>query len=348
MAQRKFHEKVETWIVVTVIAVLVWLYAEATVLQQKTGESVQLIIDEPTKNYAIAPNATNVSVSYRGSSGQIQQFNEITGVPMVIEIDPTGITTATERTIILDEALARAGFGAIGVTDLEIDPATLNIVIQPLDTIQLPVVVDAGDVPLNGEPVAEPAHVAVTAPQNVIDQLRGQSVTAKLVQATSNGDGTGRERVATNIPLVFPSEVDLDSQWVKTDNDTNTVRINYTLADDVTTVVVERVPLYISLPVDAQLRYTVRPQDKTNFLSDVELQGPTDLIARIKARDPDLTIRAVIRIDDVARLEPTTIGQPEQRLSERPIIIAPANVTPVQLPEVLTVVSRRRDASPGN
>lgn len=348
MAQRKFHEKVETWIVVTVIAVLVWLYAEATVLQQKTGESVQLIIDEPTNNYAITPNTESVSVSYRGSSGQIQQFNDITGVPMILEIDPTGITAATERTLILDEALARAGFGAIGVTDLEIDPATLNIVIQPLETLQLPVVVDAGEIPLNGEPVAEPAHIAVTAPQSVIDQLRGQSVTAKLAQANNTGDGTGRERVATNVPLIFPAELNLDSQWVKTNSDTNTVRINYTLANDTSTVVIDRVPLYINLPVDAQLRYTVRPQDKTNFLSDVELQGPADLIARIKAKDPDLTIRAEIRIADVARLEPTTIGQSEQRLSERPFIIAPANITPVQLPDVITIVARRRDATPGN
>lgn len=337
MAPRKLHEKVETWIVVTVIAVLVWLYAEATVLQTKTGLSVQVLLKEPTAGFAIAPDSTTVRVTFRASSGQIQQFNDTTSLPLIVEIDPTGIVDQTERTIILDEALIRAGLGEIGITDLEVEPATLNVSIQPLETIELPVVVDAGNIALNGEPLSEPDRISITAPLSMIEQLRGQSIKADLTEAAAAGDGTNREKVANNVPLTFPGELDLASPWVKTQ--TRSVRINYTLANNTATTSVGRVPLYINLPVDVQLRYTVRAQDQTNFLRDVELQGPAEIIDRIRAGDPDLTVRAELSITDLSKIEQTTL--------ERPIIIAPPGVTPVQLPEAMLITVRRRDTPPG-
>lgn len=338
MAQRKLHEKVETYIVVTIISVLVWLYAEATVLKQETGKSVQLLIDEPTNSYAITPSAATVRVSYRGSSGQIQQFNETTALPLIHEIDPTGITETTTRTIVLDEALVRAGLGDVGITELDIEPATLTVTLQPLVSIDLPVKIETGDLELNGEPAAEPATISITAPLDIVEQLRGQSITAPLVAADAS-EGTQLDRVATNVPLIFPQEIDLNSPWVTAA--VRAVRINYTLANDTDTVVIGRVPLYINLPVDVQLRYTVRPQDQSNFLRDVELQGPADVIARLRANAPDLVVRAELSITDLSKIEQTSL--------ERPIIIAPPGVTPVQLPEVMPITVRRRDATaPGN
>ncbi len=332
MAQRKLHEKVETWIVVTIITVLVWLYAEATVLKQETGKSVQLILDEPTNRYAITPSAATVRVSYRGSSGQIQQFNEMTALPLVHEIDPTGVTETVTRTLVLSEALVRAGLGEVGITELVVEPDTLTVTLEPLVSIELPVVVQTTNLELNGEPAAEPATISVTAPLDTVEALRGQSVIAPLVGADT-GEGTGLERVAPSVPLIFPDDLDLNSPWVTAE--VRAVRVNYTLANNIDTVVVGRVPLYINLPVDVQLRYTVRPQDQSNFLRDVELQGPADVIARLRANDPGLVVRAELSITDLSKIEQTSL--------ERPIIIAPPGITPVQLPEVMPITVRRRD-----
>ncbi|MEM1108628.1 MAG: hypothetical protein AAGH99_08060 [Planctomycetota bacterium] len=339
MAQRKFHEKVETWIVVTIIAALVWLYAEATVLKQETGKSVRLEITEPTAGFVITPNIADLRISYRGSSGQIQQFNKATESSLVHELDPNGVTEPTVRTIILDEALIRAGLGEIGITDLEIEPAaTLNVTIQPLKTIDLPIVVDVGDVELNGNPVVAPDRISITAPFDIVEQLRGESIVATLIDT---GESENLERVATNVPLTYPDA--LEQPWLPADD--SQVRINYTLANDLDTLVVNRVPLFINLPVDVQLRYTVRPQDQTNFLTDVQLQGPADVIARIREneksddKDPALTIRAELSITDLSKIEQTSL--------ERPVIITPPGITLVQLPEVMPITVQRR-ATPGN
>ncbi|MBB6428547.1 hypothetical protein [Algisphaera agarilytica] len=345
MAQRKFHEKVETWIVVTIISVLVWLYAEATVLKQETGKTVQLLINEPTDRYAITPETEGLLVNYRASSGQIQRFNAITGVPLIHEIDPTGITEPTDRTIILDEALIRAGLGEIGITELDVEPATLTVTIEPLETIELPIEVQASNLKLSGNPVAEPASVSITGPMSMVSQLEGLYIIANLANANTV-EGTGLERVATNVPLTFPSQYDPSKPGAKDDAPKNGIRVNYTLENDTVTTTLDRVPLHINLPVELQLRYTVRPEDRSNFLRDVELQGPADVIARIAARDPDLpVIRAELTITEPEKLDVT---QAQQVINERPKIIAPAGVTPVQVPEVMPVTVRRRDNAPGN
>ncbi|MEM8737623.1 MAG: hypothetical protein AAGG38_03990 [Planctomycetota bacterium] len=336
MAQRKFHEKVETWIVVTVISALVWLYAEATVLQQKDSQTVQLLFTEPTANYALDPvEPVTVQVSFKASSGQVQQFQQTTATPLIIDLDPGDLDRVEARTVVLEEALGRAGLAEIGIANLQVEPSTYTVTLRPLREIELPVRVDTGDFKLtNGNPIAEPRTITVTAPLDVIEELRGQAISAKLADAPAP-DGSGRERVATNVPLVFPDALDIRSRWISVSADT--VRVNYTLANDTATTTVPNVPLYVTLPVNVQLRYTLRPTEPTDFLRDVELRGPADVIARIEAGE--IAIRAELTLTDLSKLE-----QPSS--TERPTIITPPGVTPVQLPDLMPITIRRRADTP--
>ncbi|MEM9883344.1 MAG: hypothetical protein AAF800_10540 [Planctomycetota bacterium] len=337
MAQRKFHEKVETWIVVTVISVLVWLYAEATVLQQPPPQRIQVNFVEPTGGYALSPDTpANVLVTFRASSSQIQDFRDLTTLPLTVELDPANVQTVQTRTVILGEALLRAGLGELGITDLEVEPPTFGVTLRPLRDVSLPVVVDPGELNVGSSvPVADPASVTVTAPLDVVEAIAGQPVVAMLAEAPAPSEGVERQRVATNVPLVFPDALDLGGRWTRASD--RTARVNYTLADDNATTVVSRVPLYVSLPVDLQLRYTLAPADQTNFLSDVELQGPAEAIRRIEQdiAAGELPVRAELTLTDLTRIDQPTA-------SERPTVLAPPGVTPVQLPDAMTITLRRR------
>ncbi|MEM9915597.1 MAG: hypothetical protein AAF911_11600 [Planctomycetota bacterium] len=336
MAKRKPHEKVETWIVVTIISVLVWLYAEATVLQERSGQSLQLRITEATENYAITPDAATVRVSYRASSGQIQQFNDTAGVPLIHEIDVTDVTEKTERTLILDEVLIRAGLGDIGITELTVEPETINVTIQPLETIELPVVVQSeAGLNISGEPQPDPAFVTVTAPQEIIDGLRDQAVVEAQLIPTNAGEGTGLERIEPNVALRYPDILDLRSSWVTAP--VRDVRVNYRLENETDEFVVDTVPLFVNLPVDVQRRYTVAPEEPSPFLLDVGLQGPADTIARI--RNGEIDIRAELIIPDVSRIEQTR--------SVTPVLILPPGVTAVRPPGAMRITVLRREAPAG-
>ncbi len=313
MAQRKFHEKVQTWIVVTVISVLVWLYAEATVLNQ-TDRQIQVQFDDATGNYAVQPFAAqSIRVQFKASNAEIRKFNQATARPMIIPVEASGSEPVQEQTVILSARLIKEHLGEIGITDLTTTPETLPVQLRLLETTNLPILIDPDALEMiGGLAVAVPDRVSVTAPADVIDQLRNQTVTALLGEVPLNIDNPGRDAVAINVPLRFPDPLDLTDRWSTAEF--RTIRVNYTPSGNNATTVRTRVPLFINLPVDQQNSFIVQPTDGRLFLRDVRLVGPADIIQAIENDDARYELSAELRIADLAAVAQsgtqTTIAYP--------------------------------------
>ena len=316
MAQRKLHEKIQTCIIVTVIAVLVWLYAEATVLKQ-TSRQIQVQFDEATGNYAYQPFAAQpVRVQFKASNAEIRKFNQATARPLIIPIEPTDADARQEQTLILSSVLVKQHLGEIGITDLTTTPETLAVTLRRLETTNLPIQIDPAALDLvGGVAVAVPDRVSVTAPADVIEQLRNKTVVAQLADVPLDTSNPGREAVAVNVPLRFPSALDLTDRW--TSAEFRTIRVNYTPSGNNATTRRTRVPLYINLPVDQQNGYTVEPSDGRLFLRDVTLVGPADIILAIEQDDSRYSLFAELKVSDLAAVadspSQTTIAYPEIR-----------------------------------
>lgn len=340
MADRKLHEKFETWVIVTVITALVWLYAEATVLQQVASQPIQIkFAVPPGQEFAVLPVVpTTVRVSFEASSGQVQQFRSLTAEPLIIELEPLARDAVSQQVVILSEALLKAGLAELGIIDLNADPPTQAVTLKPLREVSLRVEVQAGSIPLDPEtrPTTTPDRVNVTVPVDVARDLRDSFVLAKLPEVvTSPAPGGNREQVAREVPLEFPAGVDFDAPWTEVSQ--TAVQVNYTLERPDDTIKLARVPLYVNLPVSLQQEYVVRPADEAKFLLDVELQGPSETIERIRANDPQFQVRAELRITDPSRIEQITAVQP--------VVVAPVGVTPTKTPDLMTVNVRRRSAT---
>ena len=336
MPERKFHERFETWVIVSVITVLVWLYAEATVLQQQNGQAIQLRFTAATsQDYAIEPaGPVTVRVSFEASSGQYQQFRQLTNAPLPIELEPSGGETIDQQTVVLEDAILRAGLAEIGISDVEVEPATLNVTLKPLREVDLRVQVQTGRLPLleDQPPTTTPEAVAVTVPIDVARDLRDSFAVARLADVVTS-DGEVGEQVARDVPLEFPAAIDFDSPFVSAPM--RTVQVNYTLADLDETIVVERVPIYISLPVSLQKQYVVQPRDEaTRFLLDVELQGPPDVLQRIREGDPAFPVRAELVVTDPSTIESITALQP--------VIVTPPGVSATKTPELMPMARPQR------
>jgi hypothetical protein len=309
MAERKFHEKVETWVVVTIISVLVWLYAEATVLKSESRQ-IQVQFVEPTGTYAIDPVAAQtVRVDFRASSGQIQQFAQTTGRPLIIEVEPDAALDTQEQFVNLNNALLTAGLADLGITDLETDPEIQEVRLRRLQSIELPIEIDSQTRGrIGASPTIMPDTVTVTAPADVVDALQNDSVLAMLSEVELELDDPSREAVANNVPLRFPSEVRLADPWINAE--TRSVRVNYTPANDSAQTRRERIPLFINLPVDQQANFVVQPTDGRLFLRDVTLIGPADTIRAIEADDSRYRLWAELKLSNLDRVDRTTIVYP--------------------------------------
>ncbi len=347
MNQRTLIQKLETIVVVTVVAMLVWLYAEGASTKDRSREPVSVRFVAPDgreRNFAVSPDqAVSASVSFKGSSSQVQNFLDLVGDPIELIVEPPDAGQTT-RTLVLADALVRNdAFGKLGLGNIVVEPATWEVVMRPLVTVTLPVRVEIGDLPLDPAttPVATPDSVEITAPADVLDGLGDAVVLARLdrgaLAGLSEDPATGgREKVARNIALEFPAAIDRRSPSTRLSN--QVVRVNYTLADPDATVTVERVPLYVNLPVGTQLAYRVIPNDGQKFLFDVELRGPKGLIDRIAAGDPAYPVTAEIRIKDLSGIESTT--------DEQPVVVPPAGVTVVGSPPRVGLRVERRVTGP--
>ena len=345
MNQRTLIQKLETFVVVTVVAVLVWLYAEGASTKEHNREPVSVRFVAPDgreRDFAISPDqAVSASVSFRGSSGQEQSFRVLVRDPIELTVEPPDAGQSA-RTLVLADALVRNdAFAKLGLGNVVVEPATWEVAMRPLVTVTLPVRVEIGDLPLDPTttPVATPDAVDVTAPADVVDALGDAVVVARLDRGTladRNEDPVagGRENVARNIALEFPAGI--DRRWTR--SSTQDVRVNYTLADPDATVTVKRVPLYVNLPVGTQQQYRVTPNDGQKFLFDVELRGPKGLIDRIAAGDPAYPVTAEIRIQDVSGIESIT--------SEQPVVVPPPGVTVVGSPPRVGLRVERRVVEP--
>ena len=348
MAQRTLLDKAETFGIVTVVAVLVWLYAEGASTTERNREPVRVRFVAPDgqeRDYAVDPDqAVSLNVSFRGSGGQVQRFNDLVRDPLEVPVEPPQLGQTT-RTVVLADELARTDLGELGLSNLVVEPPTYEVRMRRLETVSLPVHVQSRGLRLDPEttPQATPDRVQVTAPADVVARLSEAVVLAPLdadVAGAGAGGGAagaadpsaGRERVARNVTLRWPEAIDRASPWTRLSTDV--VRVNYTLADPEATVIVPRVPLYVNLPVGTQETYRVTPNGGQKFLFDVELRGPRGVIDRIAEGDPDYPVTAEVRISDVAGIETVTSAQP--------VVVPPPGVTVVGAPPRIGVRVERR------
>lgn len=311
MAQRKFHQKVETWFFVTFISVLVWLYAEATVLKEES-KILQIRFTEPTGRYAVYPrDDQSVRVTFKGSSGQRQRFQELTGQTLMIPVEAKAGEAQQELLDPLDEKLLATELGELGITDLAVDPQVLPVNLREIQELQIPVEIDPGAAILETRS-ADPPIITVSAPADRVEEFRNAKVVARLPASEVAGKEPGQQSVATNVRLEFPEGIDPNkSPWITAV--VRDVRINYTLADNDQSTVKTTVPIFINLPVDQQNSYVVELADQAQVLRDVRLTGPAEVIAGIESGDPDFAVWAEIKPENLSELPDQTVFYPAIR-----------------------------------
>ncbi len=332
------REKIETYFIVTVIAVLIWLYAEGANVKQVTRQPIQVRFVAPPgqqDEYAVFPaDPIRANVSFQGSSSQIQRFQKLATEPFDVVVDP-GDADNTERVVLLENELEQAGFGDLGVSLGEVDPTTHTVTLKRLVTVPMEVRVETGSGRFsdNPPPTPTPDTVYATVPADVADDIRGIKAVARLDRVVPETLTPDIEQVQRDVPLEFPAAVRLDDPRVNVDR--RQVQVNYAARKLDDSLTLPRVPLFVNVPVSVQQQYVIRPVPEQNFLTDVELRGPADVIARIRDNDAAYPVRAEIRETD-----PTQV---EFMRSVEPIIIAPPGVTAAEATKLIEVkVERRR------
>ncbi|MFA9478674.1 hypothetical protein ACERK3_10235 [Phycisphaerales bacterium AB-hyl4] len=326
-ADRGVLDKIQTAVLVTIIAVLVWLYAEGEAVQERPKQVRIQFVTPGTTDVGIAPNSPlTIGVTFQASTGQITQVEQLLSRgPIEIPVTPEQ-TNDNQQVIVLREALERSALGELGVNIKETSPATQTVRVEQLQTVALDVALELAQPEMVApRPRIDPSRVSVTVPASMVGQMRGMRAIARLDDlSTFEPD----EQHTTSLRVTLPDT--LDPTWVRVEP--GTVDVTFTLREQTDEITLTSVSINVVLSAPLARQYIVEVPEEHNVLRDVVLRGPADQIDLIRRKERP--IRAYLRptadeLDRGVEMLNVELDKPGSVSVESP------------LPSVPVVVSRR-------
>lgn len=351
---------------VTLITVLIWIWAAGETAEVRNFEArVDLRPTDPQR-MRVSPDRVegNVRIVARGSTRALGRFQDLLAEGPIDLVAGVGGMPSAEGVSPVNLASVLADLPTVrntGVSLEQVDPLSIEVRIDPLESLGLRVVAELppGLLQLDGDLQVEPPEAFARLPA----ALRRETSTLTVLavpdrrQLEQLEPGTHTLTVA----LQFPPGLAAVARGAAIDPPT--VQISFTSRSRTATTTLASVPVQVAGISGELQRHTVAVQDE--FLREVVLSGPPEAIARIDAgqarivafvhldsRDLDRRIETK-RVSlwmlpkgvSVQRVGDHEGSDPEVRLS-----IAPGATTPEpgQLPAALGADSRTTDPRPAD
>ncbi len=251
---------------------------------------------------------TPITVTVRGPrAGVVEAFRPLrersNGLNLEIDGDPADRTTIDLRQR-LNEL---PEFVEAGVTVVEVSPPTLEVRVDRLISVQVPVVAGYGplaETEVVGVPVFEPALVTIRGPSRALVALEqaagsdGLRVVATFDAASAVGEQ--KQSLRVQLPPELPERLLADglTEVRNLNIEPDLVTARFIRRDrEFTELELAVVPLTIDKPVAMEGPFIVKLQDADfNRLVNVKIRGPKDLIDQLASANGASGIKARLKI----------------------------------------------------
>lgn len=290
-------ERIETFIFVSIITALVWLYAEGENVRSHDLDVAVKPVAVAADDLMIAPSTPHkVRLTVRASQSQLTRLKELTREPLelAVQADPDNVV----QTFDLKQWLSSSPtLLDAGVNLIDAEPQKLSLQIEAMDTVEADVrVISPPGVQLAPGVTVEPAKVRVRLPRRFVTGLATQGIEAR--PESSDFEGL-EENVAHTIeaPLSLPPSL----AAVKATIDRPMARVTFTIRKATDSHVVSAVPIYVVISPILLQRFDVTVPTEQLFVRDVKLSGPSDVIRRIREGRTPITAELRLSADDLER-----------------------------------------------
>ena len=286
-----FRERLLTYTLVTVVAVLIWYWA-AVQTRDQTSPSFRLrLMPARLSNQVVTPREITARLEMEGSLRALQQArqlaaqgelaltlgNELPNEPDTHRIDL--VQALEEHDLLMDT----------GVRIIAADPASVDIVIDAL----VPVTANIRAVLPGVEPVGEeilPAQAVVRLPSRLRDRLGDElTLEAHVPQARLERLQPGVQHMFENVPLRLPSRLAGERSVTI---QPPVVTIKFGVVSHIKETMLPTVRVQIAGPPEDNDEYVVEIEDGT--LADVTVKGDENLIREIERNDS--TVVALVHL----------------------------------------------------
>jgi len=295
-------EKIQTFTVISLLTMLIWLYAEAqnpakplnpevTIkLVEPKGSPLRVRLDSPSRVKLLisGPTAALRVLEAQLQNGSLQLTLGEGGLP---------IKPGQYNHPLLDYLKASPVFNNRRIHIQEVDPAVIRFTI--IEIVDEPLEVEVGPftgVETQGPVTITPPTVIAHIPADLLKKLSEEDrriiADPRLDTAKIYKPG---EPYTIDATLRMPGIA--DSGLVKFEPER--VRLTFTVRTTQTEAVLTNIPVQIVLPPVDQNRYDIIIGEP--LIPELTITGPSDLIARYKSHELSLTGQAIFSSDELTR-----------------------------------------------
>jgi len=308
------NERVKTILIVSIVSVIIWIYAEGESLSIDS-KSITLTLPAEPANLTTGtpvlwfegdgeqdPRTVQAQIVVEGSAAALDSLDDALQTP--IDLTRSADFPAMQRgepqdVQLLQVLRSHAAFRDRAVTITSVEPPTASIRIDTLQSRQLDVEVRLPEgFQLTGPVRITPERVTLYAPQSEFEATQ-RTLSAVLPREQVAALAPGIEHVIDGITLPPPAVLQ-DARFVRIDPPAVSARFTLQTTQDEHTI--PSVYFWTLIPESETGKWNI-DIDGPGFLRDVKVIGPGDQIARLKADPPELDIRAIIELsaDDLLR-----------------------------------------------
>jgi len=271
--------RLETYLLVTVITGLIWLYAEGENVKQYEDQPMKVqFVAAPGERLLIEPaDPVPISVTFSAATSRYQRVTAMAQQPVRVELshrpdDPTQVLS-TRELLIQNTALPD-----LGVSIIRVRPESITASVERIVTVELPVTIVTRDVELAEPPAVEPRRIAVDMPQSLSKATEVIDLRVDLADVNLAAIEPGTARTF-NLPIRTPPTL-REAPGVSLGQ--STVRVTLTIRKQADTITVPTVPILMLAPPSSLRNVSIALTDQQKVLRDVQLTGPSDQIERIR------------------------------------------------------------------
>ncbi|MHC4109169.1 MAG: YbbR-like domain-containing protein, partial [Planctomycetota bacterium] len=284
-----FQSKYWTYLIVTLVTVLLWVWAAAETREQEPATFRVRFASASAGNWVINPDEMTLTTTLEGARFAIQEAQARTG-PLVLTTGnelPSGVgrhtvdlTTALNK----NEALRNTR-----VTVLSVDPPSEIIEIDALVAVTATVLPDLPPLHLEGEPEVDPAQVTITLPSR-LGNLAPEEIAPRAYIAQSRLDTLepGREYVLST-KLLLPEKLLAEAEKLDAEEsvtiEPSVANVTFTVRSFIEETILPTVRVHIAGPSKDHEEYLVEIDEADEVLKDVTISADAVLIERIKTDD---------------------------------------------------------------
>ncbi|MDF1869017.1 MAG: hypothetical protein P1U30_01400 [Phycisphaerales bacterium] len=290
--QSNFWSSFRTVILVTFLAVLIWLLAESRMVQTRIVELQVVLVgntQDPTHEFVVRPSpsevwSASVDLELEGSLASLDEVSrELRGRVQLMVGDQIPSRVGVHE---LDLRSALGHLPALrtrGVSIRSLSKDVVKIEVDELIELELPVRVDLPDsVALDGPPRAIPQTITIKGPSTLIADYEDRDVIATPPPSAISALIPGRletiPSVAINLP--FASEPRSAQGWTPILTPSR-VDIRLTIRSLTQNTTIDRLPVQILLAPAEVGRWQVTLNPGSEDLVAVQISGPTAALEAI-------------------------------------------------------------------